>query len=393
MANYSVVNECRCCGSSNLIPTLDLGDQPLANSFHKENEQLESFPLKLMTCPYCFHNQLSIVVNPDLMFKNYLYVSGTSETLKQYFKEFAWMIKRDNPEAKKVLDIACNDCTQLDALRQVGFDTYGVDPAQNLFPIAKQKNHKVVCDYWGMDSAKALNETFDVIVAQNVFAHTHNILDFLLACKAVLNDNGRIYIQTSQSEMFINGEFDTIYHEHLSFFNIKSMCAILGQAGLCLQHVFKTSIHGSSYVFVIGNSFDIEHVKALLDKEEKEGRYSLDFYKRFADKATKVVQDLQFSIREFRKTGNKVIGYGAAAKANTVLNFAKVKLDYIVDDNPLKTGLFTPGMNIPVVAPNILKSSALGQNIVVIPLAWNFFNEIQAKVLSINPRVGFHRYL
>ena len=146
MQNYTEINECRVCSSSNLQEVLDLNEQPLANSYHK-GESLESFPLKINVCEECHHVQLSVVVNPDLMFKEYLYVSGTSKTLHEYFENFVSLCEEYVDSKGNVLDIACNDGTQLDKFKARGWKTFGVDPAVNLHPLSS-KQHSIECDYW-----------------------------------------------------------------------------------------------------------------------------------------------------------------------------------------------------------------------------------------------------
>jgi 2-polyprenyl-3-methyl-5-hydroxy-6-metoxy-1,4-benzoquinol methylase len=157
------------------------------------------------------------------MFKNYLYVSGTTQTLKDYFDLFAKKTLEYAPNAKNILDIANNDGTQLDSYQKLGLKTYGIDPAVNLYNEAVSKGHKVICDYFNLDTIKQFNNSFDIITAQNVFAHNKYTVDFLLSCKTLMHDESVLFIQTSQANMVLNNEFDTIYHEHLSFFNTNSI--------------------------------------------------------------------------------------------------------------------------------------------------------------------------
>lgn len=160
---------CLACGNTNLKTVLDLGDQPLANEYHKGCQTQNKFPLKLNLCESCFHLQLSHTVNPDLMFKHYLYVSGTSKTGRDYFKSFAKKTLEYFPKAKTVLDIASNDGSQLDYYKELGLQTYGIDPATNLYEGATSRGHNVVCDYFNSNSVDKFNTKFDIITAQNVF--------------------------------------------------------------------------------------------------------------------------------------------------------------------------------------------------------------------------------
>ncbi len=392
MQNYIELNECRVCSSKKLIEVLDLNNQPLANSYHNNDKEQEQYPLKINVCSKCFHVQLSVVVNPDLMFKDYLYVSGTSKTLHSYFEDFADMCAQYSKGRKTVLDIACNDGTQLDKFKSLGWKTFGVDPAQNLYPLSS-KNHEIVCDYWSESVSNEFYKKFDAIIAQNVFAHTNNIHEFLRACQNVSDENTNIFIQTSQANMIVNNEFDTIYHEHLSFFNTKSMKKCANLNGYSLVDVFSADIHGGSYVFVLRLGEHDETIAKRRIKDEKEqGLYNLETYVEYAKKCIKVTQDFNDELKNFKDKGYKTVGYGAAAKGNTFLNFAQADLDYIVDDNELKWELHTPGRNISIKNPAVLAEED-SEKLLVVPLAWNFFDEISARANDItNAKLSFIRY-
>jgi 2-polyprenyl-3-methyl-5-hydroxy-6-metoxy-1,4-benzoquinol methylase len=366
--------KCLACNGSNLTNVLDLGDQPLANSYLNTLTASEDvFPLTLNFCTDCTHLQLGHSIHPDALFKHYVYVSGTSNAGVEYFKNFVGITQEYVENAKTVLDIACNDGTQLNFYHDAGLQTYGIDPAKNLFPISSKKN-KIICDYLTAENIKNFGVEFDIIIAQNVFAHNNYPKEFLEYCKSVISDRGCIFIQTSQANMIDNNEFDTIYHEHLSFFSVKSFCAVAKQAGLNVIDIRRTSIHGTSFLFVLSktgedrsNFFQSYEVELTLNK-----------LKSYADTTRKIIVDLKNTINEYKEKGYRIVGYGAAAKGNTLLNFGKIKLDYIVDDNPLKIGLYTPGMKIPIRSPDTLLEEK--EKLVIVPLAWNFYDEIKQKV-------------
>jgi SAM-dependent methyltransferase len=395
MEHAKELNECLCCGSKNLTMTLDLGTQPMANSFLDFEDQEElTFPLKLNLCRDCFHLQLSHAVDPDLLFRNYLYVSGTSQTLKDYFDWFAELsfdLVQGKP--KTVLDIACNDGTQLDVFKAKGLVTYGIDPATNLHPISS-KNHNVICDYFTQTHVEYYkNQHIDIINAQNVFAHNSYPLEFLQQCKEIMHDNTVLFIQTSQADMVKNNEFDTIYHEHLSFFCANSMNELAKRAGLHLVDVAKTPIHGTSYLFVFTKTPRAVSINHILTEERDAGLQTPATYIEYARRAQQAVVDLKNAISAYRAEGYVIAGYGAAAKGMTLLNFGNISLDFIIDDNPLKQGRFTPGMHIPVVAIDMLDECE-DLNVAFIPLAWNFFDEIKGKIKTKRDRKedAFIRY-
>ena len=390
MQDAKELNECLCCGSARLKLVLDLNEQPLANSFKKTAEETEpTFPLRLNICEDCTHLQLSHAVNPDLLFKNYLYVSGTSQTLRDYFD---WFAKRTleyfEIPPQTVLDIACNDGSQLNSFKALGLKTYGVDPAENLH-VLSNANHEVVCDYFKEKYVYHYkNKQLDIITAQNVFAHNDYPLDFLLQCKEIMHDKSRLFIQTSQADMIKNNEFDTIYHEHLSFFNSSSMTALAARAGLYIIDIQKTPIHGNSYLFVMSKHPGARpSVQLQLDQEGEQGLQDMNTYLAYSDRASTIVEDLKQTIMHYRTLDYLIVGYGAAAKGNTLLNFGEIHLDYIIDDNPLKQGLYSPGMSTPVVPITKLDDYA-ETKVAFVPLAWNFFTEIRKNIKNKRDREG-----
>lgn len=378
---------CFACGRHDLHTVLNLGYQPLANSYLKNVTDGENrYPLELCFCPVCTHLQLSHTVDPSELFENYLYVSGTSKTLRDYFDQFPKLVQ-NYTKGTKVLDIACNDGSQLDSFKAIGYDTYGIDPAKNLYQLSAA-NHKVICDYLTKDNILDFGVKFDVIIAQNVLAHNNYPKEFLEYCKSALAPGGRIFIQTSQANMVANNEFDTVYHEHLSFFSIKSFCTLAARAGLKTIDIQKTPVHGVSFVFVLSNDEkDADNSEKLIAGERE---LTLEVMKEYAVKAGKVTEDLKNTITKYKQLGYTVVGFGAAAKGNTLLNYGSIIFDYIVDDNPLKQGLFTPGMRIPIAPPDVL-SKETGK-LLIVPLAWNFYQEIKEKVQQRAPHATFVRY-
>lgn len=372
---YKRLTNCLCCGEVNLIKVLDLGDQPLANSYLKYgNDNDPVYPLAINFCTVCTHIQLTHAVDPDLLFKHYLYVSGTTTTLKNYFSDFVDIVKRFT-NGKKVLDIACNDGSQLDAFKEKGYtETYGIDPAENLYSLSSTK-HKVICEYFNESSIKQFNTKFDVIIAQNVFAHNSYPKDFLEYCKRILDRDGFIFLQTSQADMVKNNQFDTIYHEHISFFSVKSMSVLARRCGLYLKDVIRTTVHGTSFVFVL-SKYGPDHSVVLNLKEHE---LTLADMLSYSENCISIARQTKQVIDNLISRQYRVIGYGAAAKGNTFLNFAKINnLTYVVDDNILKTGMFLPGTKTPIHSPVTLKQE--NGPICIVPLAWNFFDEIKSKV-------------
>jgi 2-polyprenyl-3-methyl-5-hydroxy-6-metoxy-1,4-benzoquinol methylase len=281
-----------------------------------------------------------------------------------------------------VLDIGCNDGSQLDAFCRAQFKTYGVDPAENLYATSSAK-HKVVCGFWNAETAKQLGqESFDAITTQNAFSHIPDPLSYLKLAAEYLRPDGKIFISTSQADMVLNGEFDTIYHEHISYYNAESMKRLAERAGLFLVDVVKTPIHGTSYIFVLAkksaNKYRIANIlatEAILHKDST--------YQDWANGVEKLLADLKDQITEFQGWGYRCIGYGAAAKGMTLLNASGIQLDAVVDDNTLKQGLYCPGTTIHVVSSEYIRQLSKDDKVVFIPLAWNFYSEIKQKIQAI----------
>ena len=276
---YKNIEECLCCKNKNLVLTLDLNSQPLANRYVKDiNDGEYIFPLGINFCPSCTHIQLTHSVDPDRLFRDYLYVSGTTKTLKDYFSWFVSFCENYS-KGKNVLDIACNDGSQLDCFKLKGYNTFGIDPAKNLYELSS-KNHKIVCDYLTDDSINCLVEKFDIIIAQNVFAHNTYPEEFLRICKDNLNKDGHIFIQTSQADMIKNNQFDTIYHEHISFFSVKSFCTLVKSVGLNVVDVQRSSIHGTSFIFVLSNDGIDQSEKFISQEYELNNEVMVEYSKK-----------------------------------------------------------------------------------------------------------------
>lgn len=392
--NEEDVKESRICKVCDKVTNelLYLGEQPLANEYKKEYDtESKKYPLCLDYCKECFHVQLRHTVNKRILFDKYLYTSGTSKTSREYFKKFAKdVIDRHyeifgKTKKIKVLDIACNDGSQLDEFKLLDVTTVGVDPARNLYEKSRNKGHEIYCEYFDKNCAEKLLEKhgkFDIIIAQNVFAHVDDPETFLENCDMIMDKV--LYIQTSQANMITNGEYDTVYHEHLSFFNTYSMNELCNRAEVVLNRVDITDIHGSSYKFEITRekTKDTNTVDKIYE-EMDEKLYDDRTYKKYNIRCNIYNNELKNTLLRYKLNDYRIIGFGSTAKFNTVLNYANITsdtIDYIIDENELKQGLYTPGSNI--IIESIDKLHTIVDKTVIIISAWNFYNEIKQKIMK-----------
>lgn len=381
------IKSCRCCGLDNLHSYLDLGDQPLANAYHN-GERLEEFPLVINVCKSCWHSQLSIVVDKELLYKNYSYVSGTTKTLYLHQKATVRDILSRFNKKPRVLEIASNDGQLLRIFKDLGCDVLGIDPAENLLVLSQEKNVETLVDFFPECKEKVPGK-FDVIFAANVFAHIDNNYEFLESAKELLNEDGMIIIEMPNTkEIILNGTFGQIYHEHLSYFTISSMTRLASRCSLYIKDIVATDIHGGSLRFYlsVGNESSLfleDNRLCLLDTYLDLGKKVESIKDKFLD-----VYDLfSFSM--------PIVQFGATAKSATELNYffnMRGFFDYCVDENPLKQELKTPGMNTLIVPMSRLELEE--NDLAIVISAWNFFDEIVKKVKKIRPnkRDFFIRY-
>jgi SAM-dependent methyltransferase len=366
---------CLCCGKSGLEEYLDLGIQPLANDYDGVGG---THPLKISFCDNCSHSQLSHFVDPHILFDNYYYVTGVSPTFRKHFADFAEKTLTKYG-GNKVLDIGCNDGTLLAAYKKLGCDVHGVDPAENLVKISSEKGIPVTVDYWGADTSVGV---FDIITGTNVFAHTQDPQSFLIGCRRALTKNGVVIIEFPYARNMIEGnEFDTIYHEHSSYFTIRSMCTLVESIGMVVYDVESISIHGGSVrIFIKHSGPRGSNVDRFLQKEKSGTLNKVDTYYSFGERI-KALQEIDY--------GHSV-GYGAAAKCTVALNYLNMDLDYIVDDNKMKWGKKVPGTNIPIENPERLIDDK-PQLITV--FAWNLWEDIVDRVKKLRFNTTLRRYI
>jgi SAM-dependent methyltransferase len=279
-------------------------------------------------------------------------------------------------KSAKILDIASNDGTFLDKFNKYGWDLYGVDPAENLEPLAKKKGINTYVSFFGSDDIE-FDCKFDFITALNVFAHVPNPKQFLLECKKNLAVGGKIVIQTSQRDMVEERQFDTVYHEHLSFFSVRSMQAVCSRVGLFVNDIILPEIHGKSYVFVISmEDYQTDRLQKRIQQEIESGRYGIELYDTFQSSIFALESSFYDNL-----TSNPLVAFGAAAKGVVALHSLNITPEYVVDENKLKIGKSIPKLDIPIVGLERLAN--WDEDLDILILAWNFYDEISKKIKTI----------
>jgi len=384
--------KCRTCGNENLKKFLSLGKTPLANSFLSKEDlgkEEKTFPLETAFCDRCKLVQLTYVVPPELMFRNYVYVSSTTKTFINHFSKMAEDISKSFGlgQHSLVVDIGSNDGILLRGFQRFGAKTIGVEPATNIAKIAEQNGIETVNDFFGKNAAERIiskKGNADVVTATNVFAHIDDITDIITNVKKLLKQDGIFVIEI---QYFVDTlekmNFDNVYHEHLSYFTLTPLVYFFKHNGMEVIKVQRVDSHGGSLrVFIkkADGKFEVDDsVERILEYEDKIGINDYDLYEQFGKKVYDARDKLVKYIKGIKEQGKIVAGYGAPAKGNTLLNFCKIGheyVDYIVDDNPLKIGLFTPGTHIPVVSSENLDKKRPDY---ILILAWNFAEEILNK--------------
>jgi len=383
--SYHIVKHCRICGDNDFSTILDLGKTPLANSFlstHNEKELFVSLTLRI--CNSCALVQLKEVVNPEIMFKEYPYRTSSSQTLPQHFKnmarEIVSMCHYSGISSPRVYDIGSNDGTLLKALVDEGAHSIGIEPAANLRRIAKARGMVSVPGYFNRTIANELVNNFGfgkAVIANNVLGHVDDLNDFVSGVYDLLEPGGIFICEVHYlGDLIQNVEYDTIYHEHLSYFSISPLLKLLHNNGFCIIDVKRFDIHGGILRVTAGKSNAPDVKLPIITNEENWGLYDVEYLEVFNQRVQYQITLLQDLLYDIKNKDKRIVGYGAPAKGNTLLNVCKIGssvLDYITDTTLEKQGKFTPGTHIPVNSPSIYKTDKPDYALL---LAWNFLPEI-----------------
>jgi len=395
--NARPLPRCRFCGAELRQVFADLGVQPLANAYlsHQQLTQMEQFfPLRALTCASCFLVQLEAYESPEAIFSDYAYFSSFSSSWLEHSRNYCAMaIERFGlgPESL-VVELASNDGYLLRWFRDAGVPVLGIEPAENVAERAVGDGIPTRVDFFGREIASAvLTESgpVDLIIANNVLAHVPDLNDFVAGMAVLLRPGGVVTVEFPHLLCLIDGhQFDTIYHEHFSYFSFTTAQRVFAAHGMRLWDVDELETHGGSLRLYACHDGDVEHadterVEQLLERERAAGLGDIATYASFDVQ----VREEKLEILEFliglKRAGKRIVGYGAPAKGNTLLNYCGVGaefIDFTVDRNPHKQGHYLPGSHIPIGAPETI---AEHRPDVVLILPWNLRGEVMEELAYI----------
>ncbi|OGY65355.1 MAG: hypothetical protein A3A16_02815 [Candidatus Harrisonbacteria bacterium RIFCSPLOWO2_01_FULL_44_18] len=386
-------SNCRVCLSADLQEVLSLGSTPPANAFLKKENLGKAepfFPLTLDFCKKCGFIQLQNIVSPELLFRDYVYVSSTSPVFVAHFEELAETIKNrfDFPANSLIVDIGSNDGILLQPFKARGWKILGIDPAVKIAEMATENGIETWPEFFNPKIAKKIiaeKGKAKIVSATSVFPHIDDLDNIVAGVKELLAEDGFFLVEAYYlADLVEKNLFDTIYHEHLSYFTVKTMSELFKRLGMEIFNVEKTNSHGGSLRVFAQRNRGARRINAVAQKfiaeETKRGFDRALTYLNFSNKIEENKNRLLRLLNDLKKRSKKIIGYGAPAKGNTLLNYFQIgpeTLDYIVDDSSWKQGLYTPGMHIPVVS-----SAELSKNKpdYILILAWNFAEPIMKKL-------------
>jgi 2-polyprenyl-3-methyl-5-hydroxy-6-metoxy-1,4-benzoquinol methylase len=381
---------CRFCDSPLRHVFADLGMSPLANAYLKPGElaRMERFyPLVVFVCGQCFLVQLEEFESPAHIFTDYSYFSSFSDTWVDHAKSYTDMIveRLGLGHNHRVVELASNDGYLLQHFVAKGIPVLGIEPAANVAEAAIKKDIPTVVDFFGESIAHRLvaeGVRADLIVGNNILAHVPRLNDFIRGMKVLLTPLGVITLEFPHLlRLMEENQFDTIYHEHFSYFSFHAVCQVMAAQGLTVFDVEELSTHGGSLRIYVrqqddGSKPNTKRVEALVEREKAAAVTDLETYVSFGEKVKRTKRKFLDFLITAKNEGKSIAGYGAPAKGNTLLNYCGIGtdfIDYTVDRSPYKQGLFLPGTHIPVYHPDRIKDTRPDY---VLILPWNLTDEI-----------------
>lgn len=380
---------CRACNQENLQAFLKLGPTPLANSFLRSKDEFKkesSYPLDVCFCRSCSLVQLADVVDPEILFGNYIYVTGTAQTIVEHNRQYAeTVVDYLGLNGKDlVIEVASNNGALLQCFQKLNKNVLGIEPAKNIAKMANEAGTRTINKFFNSATAKEILKQFGsakAVIGNNVLAHVDETQDFLSGCRSLITDDGLVIVEVPYLKEFVEClEYDTVYHEHLCYFSVSSLMHLCDSVGLSIVRIDRVPVHGGSLRIYAGKKERFPNHSApareMAEEERRSGLTDLRTYVKFAEKVAASREKLLSLLKKLKSEGRSVAAYGAPAKGNTLLNYCGIDrelVSFTVDKNPLKVGLYTPGAHLPVLPVSALLEQQPDYTLI---LAWNFAKEI-----------------
>jgi SAM-dependent methyltransferase len=381
-ADYTTITNCRICESSELEQILDLGEQPLANSLLINPDEVELFvPLIIIRCDNCSTIQLSVNVNPKLMFQEYLWVTSTSDSSRKHCQDLANSIIKNSPNVVSILEIGSNDGTLLKELKFKGVKRLiGVDPAKNISAAIQERDFDIYTEFFSLEFArefKERNKKVDVVVARNVLSHVPDLKDVMAGISEIISEDGLAVIEFHEATKILTElHYDSIYHEHTFYHSIKSMAAALEKIGFKIFDLMKSPISGGSFV-IFASRKDLPESRILLDAIQSEtitGIYDLEAWRNFAEEVSRHLNLLRARLNNSHNETWR--SFGASARSSTLMNAigpVSKNLVAVADNNLLKSHRYSPGIHLLIEKPEQVIDNKVTH---IFIFAFNFEEEI-----------------
>ncbi len=392
---------CRACGGLLLTQFLDLGPQPLANSLPRSPEEFTTelfFPMGVYLCEDCGLVQLVDVIDPELLFRDYIYVTGTSETIAAHNIGYARTVVEllGMRATDLVVEVASNDGSLLRCFQQHGVRTLGVEPARNIAELARAAGVETVSEFFTEAAGPVIRASHGpakAVIGNNVLAHVDEPVGFLRGAAALIAEDGLVITEVPYLREFVDRlEYDTVYHEHLCYFSISALMRLAERAGLSILRVDHVPVHGGSVRMYAGprarHPGHASAVEALAAAERADGLTTLPRFRQFATDVSRQREALRALLTRLKAEGRTVAGYGAPAKGNTQLNYCGITTDlmaWTVDKSPHKVGRYIPGTHQPILPATELLARQPDYTLI---LAWNFAEEIMRQQAEYRARGG-----
>jgi 2-polyprenyl-3-methyl-5-hydroxy-6-metoxy-1,4-benzoquinol methylase len=387
-------NQCRFCKTELKHTFVDLGMSPLSNSYLKPeqlNKAEKFYPLHAYVCDRCFLVQLEEFESPDHIFSDYAYFSSYSDSWLKHCQQYvSLMIERFGfNQSSQVIEIASNDGYLLQYFQNQNIPVLGIEPAANVAEVAIGKGINTVVKFFGVNTAQELanqGKQADLLLGNNVLAHVPDLNDFVAGMQIALKNKGVITMEFPHLwQLMQQNQFDTIYHEHFSYLSLTTVSQVFAAHGLTIFDVEELSTHGGSLRIYAKHSDNAnlpisDRLIALQTKEKEAGLDQVQTYLEFRDRVIATKHKLLNFLIDVKRNGKTIVGYGAPAKGNTLLNYCGIRqdfLDYTCDRSPYKQGLFLPGTHIPICSPDQIQATKPDY---VLILPWNLKDEIQEQL-------------